>query len=205
MARFSKDIELKYGIKTYEETKKNYEWIEKSAKKWGGEEASISGTFCFVLGDISCIATTIQEFSEITYGAQGYKLTSFYGNVYNGEKHISINCLFGTLSVSADSRVDLEEFLSVLDKTSLEEQDETNVTHIECQTNIQNQNNGNIIQGHDNTIVSQSSNVNISSSPKESKLKKWFVAILQNILSNWIWYLLTAGIGALIAYYSLNG
>ena len=45
MARFSKDIELKYGIKTYEETKKTYEWIEKSAKKWGREEANISIKF----------------------------------------------------------------------------------------------------------------------------------------------------------------
>lgn len=35
MASFSKDVKLKYGVNTYEETKKTYEWIEKSAKKMG--------------------------------------------------------------------------------------------------------------------------------------------------------------------------
>ena len=204
MARFSKNVELKYGIKTYEEVKKNYEWIEKSAKKWGGEGVNISIDFDFVLGDINCVASTIQEFSEITYGAQGYELNSFYGYVKKGEKYISINCVFGMLSVSADSRVELEEFLCVLDKTSLDEQNKPSVTYIESQVNIENQNNETIVQGDNNTIVSQSSNVNISSSPKESKLKKWFVAILQNIVSNWIWYLLTAGVATLITYFSIK-
>ena len=205
MARFSKNIELKYGIKTYEETKKSYDWIEKSAKKWGGEEANISISFLFDLGDISCVATNIQEFSEITYGAQGYKLTSFYGSVHKGDNRISINCMFGTLSISADSRVELEEFLNVLNKTSLEDQDKLSVTYIEHQTNIQNQNSGTIVQGDNNTVVSQSSNININTDKKESKFKKWITAILQNIVSNWIWYLVTAGAAALITYLSTKG
>ena len=37
------------------------------------------------------------------------------------------------------------------------------------------------------------------------KLKKWITAILQNIVSNWIWYLLTAGAAALITYLSTKG
>lgn len=205
MARFSKDIELKYGIKTYEETKKTYEWIEKSAKKWGREEANISINFLFDLGDIRCVATSIQEFIEITYGAQGYKLSSFFGSIDNVDKHISINFIFGKLSVSADSRVDLEDFLNALDKTSVEEQENAQITYIENQVNVEHQNNGTIVQGDNNTVVSKSSNVNLNTEKKESKFKKWVIAVSQNIVSNWIWYLLTAGVAALITYFSTKG
>ena len=203
MASFSKDIKLKYGVNTYEETKKTYEWIEKSAKKWGGSKATISIEFQFHLGDIMCTAEGIQEFCEITYGVAGYHLISFGGNISVGDKRIFLNYLVGKFSVDTNNKVDLEHFLNVLETTNLEE--EMPITYIEAQVNIETQNNGTIVQGDNNTVVSQSSNVNISSSPKESKLKKWFVAILQNILSNWIWYLLTAGIGTIITYYSLNG
>ena len=51
-----------------------------------------------------------------------------------------------------------------------------------------------------NAVVSQSSNVNINTDKKESKLKKWVAAVLQNIVSNLLWYLLTAFAAALITY-----
>ena len=204
MASFSKDIELKYGVSTYEETKKTYEWIEKSAKKWGGKKATISIDFQFYLGDIMCSTDDIKEFCEITYGVAGYHLIALRGVVYAGEKRIYLNYL-RNLSVSTDNKVDLESFLKVLQETNFDEKDEFPITYIGSQINIESQNNGTIVHGDNNTVVSQNSNGNLNTDKKESKFKKWITAILQNILSNWIWYLLTAGIGALITYYSLNG
>ena len=200
MASFSKDIELKYGVSTYEETKKTYEWIEKSAKKWGGSKATISIKFQFYLGDIMCTAENIQEFCEITYGVAGYHLISFGGNVSVGDKRIFLNFLIENLSVDTNNKVDLENFLNILEATTLEEQEELSITYIESQINIENQSNETIVQGDNNAVVSQSSNVNINTDKKESKLKKWVAAVLQNIVSNLLWYLLTAFAAALITY-----
>lgn len=199
MASFSKDIELKYGVSTYEETKRTYEWIEKSAKKWGGSNATISIEFQFHLGDIMCTAEGIQEFCEITYGVVGYHLISFRGNISVGDKRIFLNYLGGKFSVNTNNKVDLEHFFNVLETTKLEE--EMPITYIGSQINIENQNNGTIVQGDNNTVVSQSSNVNINTDKKESKFKKWITAILQNIVSNWIWYLLTACATVIITYF----
>ena len=199
MASFSKDIKLKYGVNTYEETKKTYEWIEKSAKKWGGSKATISIDFQFHLGDIMCTAEGIQEFCEITYGVAGYHLISLGGNISVGDKRIFLNYLVGKFSVDTNNKVDLEHFLNVLETTKLEE--EMPITYIEAQVNIETQNNGTIVQGDNNTVVSQSSNININTDKKVSKLKKWITAVLQNIVSNWIWYLLTAGVAALMTYF----
>jgi len=204
MASFSKDIDLKYGVNTYEETKKTYEWIEKSAKKWGGKKATISMDFQFYLGDIMCTTDDIKEFCEITYGVAGYRLIALRGVVYAGEKRIYLNYL-GDLSVSTDNKVDLESFLNILQKTNFDDKDELPITYIGSQINIESQNNGTIVQGDNNTVVSQSSNININTDKKVSKLKKWITAVLQNIVSNWIWYLLTAGAAALITYFSTKG
>jgi len=165
MASFSKDIKLKYGVNTYEETKKTYEWIEKSAKKWGGEEANISISFLFYLGDIRCTANSIKEFTEFTFGAHGYKLSSFWGHINKGENRIYINYLMD-LSISADSKADLEKFLTILETTSLDKKDVVPITYIESQVNIETQNNGTIVQGDNNTVVSQSSNININTDKK---------------------------------------
>lgn len=204
MASFSKDIELKYGVNTYEETKKTYEWIEKSAKKWGGKKATISMDFQFYLGDIMCTTDDIKEFCEITYGVVGYRLIALRGVVCAEERRIYLNYLCD-LSVSADNKLDLESFLNVLETTNFDEKDQLPITYIESQVNIETQNNGITVQGDHNNVVSQSSNIDINTEKKESKLKKWVAAILQNIVSNWIWYLVTAGVAALITYVSTKG
>ncbi len=204
MASFSKKIELKYGIDTFEETKRTYEWIEKSARKWGGDKTIISVNFLFNLGDITCDVNSIQEFCEITYGSTGYSLVSFAGNISVEKKKIYFNYLT-ELSISADSRVELQSFSNILEKTSIDEQDELQVTYIESQINIKNLNNGTINHGDNNTVISQSSNVNMNTSRKDSKFKQCFIAVMQNILSNGIWYLLTAAIAALITYFSTRG
>ena len=105
----------------------------------------------------------------------------------------------------AENRVDLESFLNALEKTSLDVPEEATATHIETQINIENQNNGIVVQGENNTVVTSSSNVSLNTSKKESKLKSWLVSIGQNILSNGIWYLLTAALAALITYFSTKG
>ena len=199
MANFSKNIESKYGINTYEDTKKTYEWIEKSAKKWGGSKTTIDITFQFSLGNIMCTAHNIQEFCEITYGVDNYSFIALSGCVFVGKRKIYLDYLIN-FSITANNKVDLESFINTLENTTLDKKDESPITYIESQTNIENQNNTTFIHGNNNTTVTQSNNVNINPTKKEYLFKTWIVAVLQNILSNWIWYLLTMGIGFLISY-----
>lgn len=206
MAKFSKyNIKLKYGVKTFKETKRTYDWIEKAALKWGGENVQIKSEFLFDLGDITCSAEGIKEFIETAYGASDYRLTSF--NIYfeDGSQRISLHYLHN-LSIHTESKVELENFLSILEKTDLDEKTETpQINYIENQTNIDNPNGGTIIQGNNNVVATNNSKINLNSPRKESKFKKWLIAIGQNLLSNWIWYLLTIGITAIIAYFATKG
>lgn len=56
-----------------------------------------------------------------------------------------------------------------------------------------------IIQSLEVTCVDDSDN---DKKQKDSKVKQWFIAIMQNLLANWIWYLLTLIASALILYFS---
>ena len=170
-------------------------------KNGGGEETSISFNINFRLGDMRCIANSIEEFTELTYGVEGYELTSFEGIIRIKEKKIFFHYIFD-FSVSAENKVDLERFLNILERTSLDEKEGLQRSYIEAQTNIEHQNNVTIVQGKNNTVISNNSNINTSELKKESKVKKWFVAIAQNLVSNWIWYLLTIIASALILYFS---
>lgn len=206
MAKFSKNnIKLKYGVKTFEETKRTYDWIEKAALKWGGENVQIKSEFLFDLGDITCSTEGIKEFIETVYGASDYRLTSFDIYIEDGSQRISLHYLH-SLSIYTGSKVELENFLSILEKSDLDKKTETpQINYIENQTNIDNHNGGTIIQGNNNVVATNNSKVNLNGTRKESKLKKWLIAIGQNLLSNWIWYLLTIGITALIAYFATKG
>lgn len=200
MADFSKRVELKYGTDTYEKTKQTYEWIKKSAEKWGGNKVNISISFQFKVGDVSCGADNLQEFSEIAYGASDYQLISFSGNITKNERKIYFFYLID-FEISSNKKLELETFLKALENTSLEDEGESKVTYIGSQVNIENQNNGTIVQGNNNIVASDDSQININTPKKESKLKKWLTAVGQNILSNWIWYLLTILTTALVTYF----
>lgn len=93
--------------------------------------------------------------------------------------------------ISASNRNRLEKMVQLLNDTGLEQSeisDSISVMYIETQYN-----NAPTINGNNNTI-------NAGGNDKESKIKQWIKAIAQNLLANWIWYLLTAAIAVGATY-----
>lgn len=202
MASFTKKIEIKYGVETFEQTKNTHDWIEKGFKRWGGAKAEIKSKFLFHVGDIYCSADNRKEFVEIVFGNEkSYSFTEVSIIVYKGDKSIYAIINSSKASIITEDKNILEEIIKILQETTLEEEKQMATTYIE------NQYNGNVVNGNDNIVVSNSEKVNINKDTKqeekikESKFKKWLTAIGQNLLSNGIWYLLIAIGTAVITYF----
>ena len=208
MASFSKIIKCKYGLSTYDEVKKSHEWIVKSIEKLNYKTSDIRVEFQFDIGDISCVVDSYSEFVEYGYGTSDFKLVSITFNLHDtNDKHIHIsNYKVGnpcSLYVSAGNKAVLEKVCnSLLDTELVAHEEAPSITYIATQNN----NNTNIT-GDNNVVVNQSKDVDINTTNEEKKksiFKQWLIAIVQNLLSNWIWYLLTllvAFIGYLIGTY----
>lgn len=102
--------------------------------------------------------------------------------------------------ISTESKVLLEKIINILQETSLTEveiNDPASLTYIGQQNNnIVVNGTGNIVATHQSTVTSP-----VKDSEKESRVKQWFRAIMQNLLSNGLWYLLCFGIGAVITLF----
>ena len=201
MARFTKKIEVKYGVETFGQTRKTYDWIVKGFKKWAGEKAKIKANFLFDVGDIYCSAENIEEFISIVFGNEKtFLFTQMTIIVYKGEESIHSIIDSENVRLITNDKGTLEQIVTILTETTLEEK-QTATTYIE------NQYNGNVVNGNDNIVVSSSEKVNINKDTKqeektkETRFKKWLTAIGQNLLSNGIWYLLIAIGTAVITYF----
>ena len=204
MASFRKSISNKYGVKTYQETKNTYDWINKAIHKGPFPAIKINSEFSFSLSDIHCDCNGIEQFVENAYGQTNYDLTTMNLSIYSEDFRIAfiIVKFDNSISISTESKVMLEQIVTLLEATTLDEtevDDPISVTYIETQIN----NDGILIQGDNNTVANDHSSVNISSQKQvESKIKQWFYAILQNLLANGVWYLLCLVVGAAIALYA---
>lgn len=202
MATFTKKIEIKYGVETFEQTKNTHDWILKSFNKYAKDKSKTTINFLFHIGDIYCSVDSIEEFIQAVVGSESvYSFTSLNINLYNGDETIYISVYLGEVGITTDNKGTLLQITKVLQETTLEEEKQTATTYIE------NQYNGNVVKGNDNIVVSNSEKVNINKDTKqeekinESKFKKWLTAIGQNLLSNGIWYLLIAIGTAVITYF----
>lgn len=193
MADFSKDIKCKYGTRSFQEVKNTYDWIVIAANKLQLNNLRITSQFLFNIGDIACSTDGIAEFIEHAYGASNFKITSFQIYIYDGSKLVISASYLLSMRIRSSSKTDLEKFITILSKTSVDEKDKStpvSVTYIEAHERAT------VVAGENNIV--NSNNAIINEPVKESKIKLWFRPIIQNILSNGIWYMLTAVITFLI-------
>ena len=207
MASFTKGIRNVYNADTYQGTKNTYDWIVKAIYKGKFQELEIKTKFLFHISDIMCSCQGIEEFVENAYGQANYDLVSMDMSVYSEDKttaYIIVNS-FGGVKISTDSKVMLEHIVNLLENTSLDEtemNDPISVTYVETQIN----NNGVIVRGDGNIVASDHSEIELEKgkTKEESSIRKFWTGILQNVTSNFVWYLLTLVAGALCAYFAMK-
>lgn len=197
MASFSQTIIGKYGVKTCQETKNTYDWILKVIRQIDADIDEISASFSFDIGQIACSCNSIEEYVENAYGASEYSLTNITMAAYNSKRQLACFLIDfqNKIRISTASKSKLEEIVQALNSTELGES-ETNAS-----LDGSKKSSTIIINGNSNTIANDSSAVinTQSKGHSESKFKQTLTAIWQNLLSNWIWYLLCLGVGALVS------
>ena len=161
--------------------------------------------FLFHISDISCSCHGIEEFVENAYGQADYDMVSMTISIYAENKsiaYLSVNS-FGGIRISTDSRVMLEQIVNLLENTSLNEaeaNDPISVAFIGTQI----KNDGVIVQGSSNTVANNHGKIEIEGKTEEPAAKTFWMSVLQNITSNYIWYLLSVVVGSLVTYYLTN-
>ncbi len=205
MAHFSKKITNIYGVETYQNTKNTYDWLIKALNKGNFPEMQVDADFLFDVSEISCSCQDISEFVEHAFGQADYRLIVFHLAVYSEDKKIAFIVVdpFRGIGVTTDTKLMLERITNLIEGTSLDEtevNDPISVVYIDKQIN----NSGVLIQGNGNVVANNDSKVEVEEAEKESKFRKFWVGILQNVTSNLIWYLLTLAAGGLLAYFLTN-
>ena len=185
MADFSILIKNKFSVDTFENTKKTYEWIYNSLSEANLVKAKIKSNFLFDVGKITCTCDSFEEFKKNAFGYSDFKLNRmsiFQITLRNDNIHIYVDN--SGLRVSSNNKMYVEKLIQILNKDTIA----NDTTYIENQYIISNikGNNNNINQGGRNNIIIS------NDKEKFSKLKQWVESILQNLLANWLGYLLTA-------------
>lgn len=205
VARFAKGISNRFEVGTYQGTKNTYDWIVKAIRKGDFQGLKVETNFLFHISDITCSCKGIEEFVENAYGQAEYDFVSMDMSIRSEDKsiaYINVNS-FGGIRLSTDSKVMLERTINLLENTSLDEaevNDPISVMYIETQIN----NDGVIIQGDGNTVANNHSEIEIENKQEESGVKVFWSSVLQNITSNFIWYLLSLLAGGLVTYCLTN-
>lgn len=211
MSSFSQKIKPKYDVSTYEGVRNNYNWIINSARELSNEELKINADFLFYIGEIRCSASSIEEFTDQCYGINDIKLISFHIFVYKQQGDYIFGAIYlSNLNIDANSRKDLEQIITILNRTSSQETSQNDIGYV-----VKNEyhNVGVVVNGDNNTVANNNSavaNNNSSiadngssindSSQKESTLKRWIESIAQNLTASLIWKLIPLIGIALIAY-----
>lgn len=193
MADFSIPIKNKLSVDTFENTKKTYEWIYNSLSEANLVKAKIKSNFLFDVGKITCKCDSFEEFKKHAFGFSDFKLNRmsiFQITLRNDNIHIYVDN--SGLWISSNNKMYVEKLVQILNKDTIS----NDTTYIENQYIISN------IKGNNNNINQGGSNNIIISNDKEkiSRLKQWLESILQNLLANWLGYLLTAIVTLIIGY-----
>ena len=201
LASFSQTIECKYGIKSYQSAKNTYDWMLKSIYKMKKAPENVSSTFDFRIGDISCSCRTIEEFIENAYGAHMFSLSTMHILALDINIYLCADSR-NVVTVSANSKRDLEEMVGLLDSTDLcteEINDPISVLYIERQDNSVT------VNGDRNVVANNHSIMVDKQEKKESKTSNWIQGICQGILANLMWWILGVVAVALLARAISNG
>ena len=198
LASFSQSIPIKYGVKSYQDTKNTYDWIMKSLDKGKFQDLKVETSFQFDISEISCSCANIEEFVDLAYGQSNYKFITMNFRIESKGGplwFISVDTIC-QVRISAENKSLLEKVVGLLKNTSLNEtevNDPISVTYVEHQeSNI-------TFNGNNNVVANNSSTITASEKNTETKVSQWFSAIGQNLLANGIWYLLCLAAGAIAA------
>lgn len=197
MGSFSQKIDHVFGVDTYENTKKTYDWIFTTMEKIQLVPCPIESSFLFDIGKISCGCASLEEFVDNAYGKSDFAFIRMDLSqiVPRGPLLVAIVSQFDIQISASDIRM-LESFANALKISATDSKDPTIVP-------IQNNYNIGAING-DNAIIVQGdknkTRVNVDTK-KTPVWKSWCTSILQNLLSNWIWYVLSILAGILIAHF----
>ena len=198
MASFSKEIEG-MSLQTYDSVVSLYRLITELSNNLGLIKPKVKGEFQFRLGKITCVCESYDEFVENAYGAEDFHLVAINFIIRDGiTTVISIHSIGGhRVSVQADSRAVLEKFFTELEMAQSVAQNPTNGV-------TQNIIDSVVINGDGNTVANNNSSVEVETRQEDSAAKSFWTGILQNIASNFLWYLLTLAAGALVAYLAMK-
>ena len=211
MAVFSINIKNKYSDETFQSVKDTYDWIVESLRKLNMPQKHFNAEFHFSIGEMHCTTVGIDEFIQHAYGVSDftfYELQISVDYYADTDVHVFITTSIlpqDELHINANDKVVLQNLVDIFNRTDLNNNNSKPVTN---QITINGGNNAIANNNSTATIVSDSKNVNVSNSnnckgenaKKESKSRKVFNAIMTNLASNFIWYILCALAGALIAY-----
>ena len=177
MATFWKDTKNKYGVSTYQETKNSYDWIIKALQKGNLNINDMKAEFLFKTSGILCSCKGISEFTENAYGHSDFKLNHYHITIWPTKTdmiHIDVKH-DNRISVSTESRGMLEVVINLLESTTLDESEfDKPISVIQLETK------------------------------GDSQIKQFCTGILQNVASNFIWYLLTFIAGVLLTKMGAN-
>ena len=202
MASFWKSINNKYGVSSYKETKDTHDWILKSLEKGNFPNLEVETGFMFDISAITCSCNGIDEFIEYAYGQDEYKF--FYLDMRfssDGQYIASINITSSDeLRISAHSKVILEQVIGLIENTTLDESENSpasSVTYVNAKVN----NSGVIVNNSSNFTAHNESEIELTAESKETGFKKFWTGVIQNLATNFIWYLLTLIAGFMVAYF----
>ncbi|WP_407720663.1 hypothetical protein [Ruminococcus sp. JE7B6] len=212
MADFSINIKNKYSDETFQSVKDTYDWIVESLRKLNMPQKYFDAEFHFSIGEMRCTTVGIDEFIQHAYGVSDftfYELQISVDFYEDTDIHVFItNSIIpkDELHINSNDKVVLQNLVDIFNRTEINNNNSKPVTN---QITINGGNNAIANNNSTATIVSNSKKVNVSNANnnsgaganKESKFRKVFNAIMTNLASNFIWYLLCVLAGALIAYF----
>lgn len=205
---------------TYDDVKKLYERFENAATQMAHERISLH--FNFKCGAMRYVVKSIEEFTEAAFGETDFELTAlqFLANL-SDKSSVRINYLCG-LTVSASSKVLLENFKERLNlEMSFEAELSQEQKHIAGRTeshlavpanNSQGSVNSSItITGSGNVInvaggsISgdqiESKQKHVKSEEQPTGIKGFISGVLQGVMGNAVWYILCLIGAAILSYF----
>ena len=171
MRSYSKYIESPYDTKSYDDIKNTYLWVVKIYRVLGISESDVSCRFLFTLDGIQCSPESYEKFTEDAFGRDNinFSRASFSCLKVSEKYYISLtnnsNSGRGTIRISGSNKNAISKFEDAIGKIA---------SNTQANNSIQ----------IDNKIQ-----VDIKDAEKDSKTPNFWRPILQNVISNAIWWI----------------
>lgn len=194
MARFSKDIPLKYPTLDYDGVIQNYKWIEETVFSLFEDLATPKVQISFKMGDISCTCFSIEEFSEHAYGQQidvySYDISFDSSKDHKSIAYVMLSStnLKKVATLCCDRKDSLIKISTALEEASKIKDTSATPVVQEIATYVHDEST-HVTIGDNNTI--ENANIganNTSNADKPAPKESFWKAVWQTIAANWIWF-----------------